>query len=132
MQFKLPASPRHAKDLPTAIVNEGAVTDFKVLPNNHLFLSSNSLVDNSVYAIINPEDPSDVTVVSSNGKAGKAFGLSQDQVDEFWYKGAGDYNVHAWVVKPSFFKKGEKYPLAYLIHGGPQGAVNNTFLCSRS
>jgi len=55
---------------------------------------------------------------------GKTFGLSQDQVDEFWYAGAEDYNVHAWVLKPSNFDKNEKYPLAYLIHGGPQGAWN--------
>jgi dipeptidyl aminopeptidase/acylaminoacyl peptidase len=53
---------------------------------------------------------------------GKAFGLSQDQVDEFWYKGASDYSVRAWVVKPSNFDKSKTYPLAYLIYGGPQGA----------
>jgi pre-mRNA-splicing helicase BRR2 len=29
------------------------------------------------------------------------------------------------VIKPSSFRDGEKYPLAYLIHGGPQGAWNN-------
>ena len=29
------------------------------------------------------------------------------------------------MVKPSFFKPGKKYPLAYLIHGGPQGAWND-------
>ncbi|KAF4637987.1 hypothetical protein G7Y89_g80 [Cudoniella acicularis] len=122
--FKLPSSPRHAQELPTALINDGTVTDVKVLPNNTLLISSNSLVDNSVYSILNPAKPSNLSIVSSNAKGGKTFGLSQNQVEEFWYKGAGDYNVHAWVVKPSFFKKEEKYPLAYLIHGGPQGAWN--------
>jgi dipeptidyl aminopeptidase/acylaminoacyl peptidase len=108
----------YATDLPTAIVNHGTVTDVKVLPDGKLFISSTSLVDNSVYSILDPSNPSGVSVVSSNSKAGKAFGLSQDQVDEFWYAGAEDYNVHAWVVKPSNFDKSKKYPLAYLIHGG--------------
>jgi dipeptidyl aminopeptidase/acylaminoacyl peptidase len=116
--FKLPASPRHASDLPIAIINDGTVTDTKVLPDGKLLISSNSLVDNSIYSIIDPSKPDEISTVSSVSKSGKAFGLSQDQVDEFWYKGAEDYNVHAWILKPSNFDKSKKYPLAYLIHGG--------------
>jgi dipeptidyl aminopeptidase/acylaminoacyl peptidase len=115
--FKLPASPRRAKDLPKAIVNDGTVTDVKILPDNHLLVSSNSLVDNSTYSIVNPETEANA-IISSNSKRGKAFGLSQDQVDEFWFAGAEDYSVHAWVLFPSNFDKSKKYPLAYLIHGG--------------
>jgi dipeptidyl aminopeptidase/acylaminoacyl peptidase len=116
--FKLPASPRHATELPVAIVSDGTVTDTKLLPDGKLLISSNSLVDNSTYSIIDPSNPSGISTVSSVSKSGKAFGLSQDQVDEFWYEGAEDYNVHAWVLKPSNFDKSKKYPLAYLIHGG--------------
>lgn len=122
--FKLPASPRHASDLPVAIINDGTVTDTKVLPDGKLLISSNSLVDNSIYSIIDPSKPDDISTVSSISKSGKAFGLSQDQVDEFWYEGAEGYHVHAWILKPSNFDKSKKYPLAYLIHGGPQGAWN--------
>jgi len=66
-------------------------------------------------------------LVSSNSKRGKAFGLSEDQVGEIYYKGAGDYQVHAWVVKPSNFDKSKKYPLAFLVHGGPQSAWGDSF-----
>ena len=79
-------------------------------------------MDNSVWSIVDPESPSDVRVISSIGRNGAVFGLSPSQVDEIWYRGANDTPVHAWVVKPSNFKPGKKYPLAYLIHGGPQGA----------
>lgn len=116
--FKLPASPRHAKDLPISLTDDGTVQEVSVLPNNDLFLSSTSLVDNSIYSIIDPKDPKKRSTISSNAKGGKIFGLSQNQVDEFWYKGAENYSVHAWIIKPSFYKEGEKYPLAYLIHGG--------------
>lgn len=116
--FKLPASPRHATKLPEAIVSDGSVLSAKVLPDDRLLVSSNSLVENSAYSIVDPKNPSGSTIISSNSKSGKALGLSRDQVDEFWYAGAGDYKVHAWVVKPSNFDKSKKYPLAYLIHGG--------------
>ena len=116
--FKLPASPRHVKDLPTAVVNDGTVTDVKLLPKDQLLVSSNSLVDNSVYSLVDLSKPAEPKIISTNAKGGKTFGLSQHQVDEFWYTGAGDYHVHAWVVKPSHFDKNKKYPLAYLIHGG--------------
>jgi dipeptidyl aminopeptidase/acylaminoacyl peptidase len=122
--FKLPASPRHARDLPTAIINDGTVTDVKTVGENSLLISSNSLVDNSTYSIVDPAKPEDQTTISSNSKGGKTFGLSQNQVDEFYYQGAEDYTVHAWVIRPSNFEKSKKYPLAYLIHGGPQGAWN--------
>ncbi|KAL3419224.1 prolyl oligopeptidase [Phlyctema vagabunda] len=126
--FALPASPRHARDLPTALTHHGTVLDVKVLSEGRfkgsLFISSNSLVDNSSYTILHPQNLNKRTLISSNSKGGKLFGLHQDQIDEFWYTGAGDYKVHAWIVKPSNFDKKKKYPLAYLIHGGPQGAWN--------
>jgi len=90
-----------------------------------LFISSSTLTDSSAYYIIDPSDPKLArTSVSSLTNDGATFGLSRSQISDLWWKGGGPelYGVHALVVKPSFFKKGQKYPLAYLIHGGPQGA----------
>jgi dipeptidyl aminopeptidase/acylaminoacyl peptidase len=38
------------------------------------------------------------------------------------YEGAGGAKVQAWVVRPPDFQEGRKYPLFYLVHGGPQSA----------
>ncbi|KAI2467739.1 dipeptidyl peptidase [Annulohypoxylon bovei var. microspora] len=121
--FKLPSSPLEAKDLPQQLTTEGAIGDFYNLSkeDNRLFFTSTSLIDNSSYSIIDPSSK-DQGLVSSSSKEGKSFGLTSRQVDEFWYKGAGDYKVHALVMKPSNFDPNKKYPLAFLIHGGPQGA----------
>jgi dipeptidyl aminopeptidase/acylaminoacyl peptidase len=43
----------------------------------------------------------------------------------FHFTGAGGDTVHGWVVKPVGFRAGQRYPLAFLIHGGPQGSFNN-------
>jgi dipeptidyl aminopeptidase/acylaminoacyl peptidase len=41
------------------------------------------------------------------------------------FEGSGGTRIQAWVVKPPDFKEGQKYPLLYLVHGGPQSAWND-------
>ncbi|HEX7485343.1 MAG TPA: S9 family peptidase [Vicinamibacterales bacterium] len=38
------------------------------------------------------------------------------------FDGAGGTKIQAWVVKPPDFREGRKYPLVYLVHGGPQSS----------
>jgi len=45
----------------------------------------------------------------------------------FTFKGAGGDSVQGYVVKPVGYKAGKKYPVAFIIHGGPQGAMTNDF-----
>ncbi|TDZ73163.1 putative dipeptidyl-peptidase 5 [Colletotrichum trifolii] len=121
--WKLPATPRLAKDLPEPVYEEGSVIEAKLLGDdgNKLFISTSSRVENSAFSILDPFNKK-TDLVSSSSKHGKSFGLTKSQCDEFWYKGAEGYDVHALVVKPSNFDENKKYPLAFLIHGGPQAA----------
>lgn len=119
--FRLPASPLLAKQPPQVVSDlEGSIGDVRAYPGGKVFASGSSLTDNSIYTVIDPSAGT-TSLASSNTKQGRAFGLSRAQVDEIWFRGAGDYDVHAWVVKPSDFDPAKKYPLALLIHGGPQG-----------
>lgn len=34
----------------------------------------------------------------------------------------GDVNMQMWILKPPGFDESKKWPVAYLVHGGPQGA----------
>lgn len=43
-------------------------------------------------------------------------------LEEFWSNGADGAKVHSLLVKPPFFNPTEKYPMVFLVHGGPQGA----------
>jgi dipeptidyl aminopeptidase/acylaminoacyl peptidase len=47
--------------------------------------------------------------------------------EEFWFAGALNERVHAWILKPVGFEDGKKYPVAFIIHGGPQGAISDHF-----
>jgi dipeptidyl aminopeptidase/acylaminoacyl peptidase len=50
----------------------------------------------------------------------------QDPVD-FWFEGANDERVHGFILKPPGFEAGKKYPVVFLIHGGPQSAFTLDF-----
>jgi dipeptidyl aminopeptidase/acylaminoacyl peptidase len=48
--------------------------------------------------------------------------LYLSRLESFWFGGAGDTQVEGFIVKPPNFDPAKKYPLKFLIHGGPQGA----------
>ena len=123
--FKLdvPIDEQDALGLPVPLTPQaGHVDDAQSLGADscHLFLSGSNLVDNSIYSILDPTGSAEAKVISSNSRNGSFFGLSLDQVSKIWFQGSSE-KVHAWVVKPSNFSSDRKYPLAYLVHGGPQG-----------
>lgn len=43
------------------------------------------------------------------------------------YKGAKEWDVHGWLIKPAGYVEGKKYPLVVEIHGGPHTLYANTF-----
>jgi dipeptidyl aminopeptidase/acylaminoacyl peptidase len=49
------------------------------------------------------------------------------QPEQFTFPGWNDESVHAYVVKPVDFDPDRRYPVAFLIHGGPQGSFGNDF-----
>ncbi len=55
-----------------------------------------------------------------NAEAMSRFNLRS--ADSVWYQGAGGARIQGWIYKPADFREGRKYPLLFLVHGGPQGA----------
>jgi len=53
--------------------------------------------------------------------------LSMNALESFSFKGALQDTVEGLLLKPPFFDASRKYPLVYLIHGGPQGAWQDNF-----
>ncbi|MEK5040696.1 S9 family peptidase [Sporosarcina sp. FSL K6-3457] len=43
------------------------------------------------------------------------------------YRGATNWDVHGWLMKPVGYEAGKKYPLIVEIHGGPHAMYGNTF-----
>ena len=53
--------------------------------------------------------------------------LEMNPIETFWCKGANGDKVESILIKPPFFNPNKKYPMMFLIHGGPQGAWEDNF-----
>ncbi|MFB3905448.1 MAG: prolyl oligopeptidase family serine peptidase [Acidobacteriota bacterium] len=53
--------------------------------------------------------------------------LDMNRVEDFWFTGSQNARIHGLLLKPPAFDPKRKYPLVYLIHGGPQGAMQDDF-----
>jgi len=53
--------------------------------------------------------------------------IDMQPLDSFTFKGADNDDVQGFIVKPPGFDPNKKYPLKFLIHGGPQGAWGNSW-----
>ncbi len=71
----------------------------------------------------------------SGGKPFRLTDVNRDQLsqvafadyEQFTFAGWNDETVHAYVMKPVDYREGQSYPVAFLIHGGPQGSFGNHF-----
>lgn len=80
--------------------------------------------------------PTDLYLADGAGKvqrqlthfnAARLAGIQFGDYQFFTFKGWNGDTVQGYVVKPVGYVAGKKYPVAFLIHGGPQGAWTNDF-----
>ena len=89
-----------------------------------------------VFARSTLKTPADLFRVSGNGgkesqlthlNSARLADAQMGDYEFYAFKGADDATVQGYVVKPVGYEKGKKYPVAFVIHGGPQGAMTNEF-----
>jgi dipeptidyl aminopeptidase/acylaminoacyl peptidase len=80
--------------------------------------------------------PADLFIANADGSGARqlthvnAEALARIQFgdyEQFSFTGAHGDKVYGFVVKPAHFDAKKKYPVAFLIHGGPQGSFGNHF-----
>jgi dipeptidyl aminopeptidase/acylaminoacyl peptidase len=79
--------------------------------------------------------PADLYMQGPKGSAAQLTHLNQDRLagvamggyEQFSFPGWNGETVHGYLVKPANYVEGKKYPVAFLIHGGPQGSFGNLF-----
>jgi dipeptidyl aminopeptidase/acylaminoacyl peptidase len=84
-----------------------------------------------VYTEQSAARPVEIFRASSSGGAAQPLtrindtllgGFQLSAAEDFWVEGADGVRVHSFLVKPPAFRAGVRYPVLFLIHGGPQGA----------
>ncbi|MEY2573073.1 MAG: hypothetical protein QOJ87_1286, partial [Verrucomicrobiota bacterium] len=53
--------------------------------------------------------------------------IEMSPMESFTFPGANNENVEGFIVRPPGFDSTRKYPLKFLIHGGPQGSWGNSW-----
>ncbi len=48
-------------------------------------------------------------------------------LEPFWFTGSENHKVQGFIVKPPNFDASKKYPVKFLIHGGPQGEWDDSW-----
>jgi len=48
--------------------------------------------------------------------------VEMNPAEDFYFESKDGTRIHGFIIKPPFFRKDQKYPMVYFIHGGPQGA----------
>ena len=115
---------------PRVLTKHGYVSDVRPLDSGLAFVSGSSLTDNSFYAMVDPKiEPNESTTPevwnNSNTNHGAKFGLKREQVSSIWTPANNPKvtkEIQSIVIRPSNFSSDKKYPVAYIIHGGPQGS----------
>ena len=98
--------------------------------------SLNPTADRIIYAMHSFKSPVELYSVRPDGSdirsvtrinAEKLAVARRGDFEQFSFKGWNDETVYGFVVKPVDFDPQKKYPVAFLIHGGPQGSFSNGF-----
>jgi dipeptidyl aminopeptidase/acylaminoacyl peptidase len=106
----------------TEVVTQGTVTGVAVTATEAIVLHDSLTSAADLYRV--PRSGGALTPVTQvNAEAFKTFTLGEPE--QFSFTGANGDTVYGYVVKPAGFDKTKKYPLAFLIHGGPQGSFGN-------
>ncbi len=103
------------------VTGDGHVSAFDVGPAGLVYAMDTLKGPAQLYATADKGAP--VKLTDLNGEALKT--VAWGEPEQFNFKGWNDETVHGFVVKPANFDPAKRYPVAFLIHGGPQGSFGN-------
>jgi dipeptidyl aminopeptidase/acylaminoacyl peptidase len=107
---------------PTRLTQEGSVS--AVVPTaKGLVYAMNSLTAPDDFYWLAGKKSARLTSVNAD----KFAGIDLPTVTRFSFTGANNDKVWGYAVKPAGLAAGAKAPVAFMVHGGPQGSSNNSW-----
>ncbi|MBI1325347.1 prolyl oligopeptidase family serine peptidase [bacterium] len=92
-----------------------------------VYLRNDSVAPNDVFYSREDANGPTVTKRLSSHNDDVLADLDLTAAEPFTFEGADDAKVQGWITRPPGFDPAKKYPVLYLIHGGPQSAWTNTW-----
>ncbi len=106
----------------TPLTADGTVEAFDVSPNGIVF--SRSALDSPAQLFHTAAAGGNATQIT-RADADKLANIAMSPSQRFTFAGWNGDTVHGIVTKPFGYETGKKYPVAFLIHGGPQGSFGD-------
>jgi dipeptidyl aminopeptidase/acylaminoacyl peptidase len=108
----------------TLLVRDGSIRVFAATADRVYFAMNNLKKPTELYSVQSDgADIKQLTTINTEKIASAKMG----DYEQFTFKGWNDEDVYCYVVKPIDFDSSKTYPVAFLIHGGPQGSFGNMF-----
>ena len=120
----IPTAEDESGSKPEPLTSGGVITAVHPLTksktDNRLLISKTSFTESFILTVTDATtSETKLMACASQGKHTFKFSQPSEIVVQ---NRTGDYEIQAWVHKPSDFDSNKKYPVALLIHGGPTGA----------
>lgn len=122
-EVPLSAGPSFA---PTAISGNGTVASLNILPDGNILISDSKIWSSRDVYIVSANGTLVADLFHANEVDEELAGLGPQDVTQIFAQGSID-TVQSWVVTPTGFDPAKSYPLAYIVHGGPQSAHMNSW-----
>src|SRR5690606_35610775 len=108
----------------TEVIGDGSIGSFSIAGPSNAFTRASLKSGNQVFTGgIGGAPERAITPSASEMLPDVDFG----DYEQFTFTGWNDETVHGYVVKPWNYQEGKRYPVAFLIHGGPQGSFGNSW-----
>jgi len=108
----------------SAITAAGEVETFSVGTSKMFYAQSSLGAPADLYSVgFNGGKPAQLTHLNQALLEKRKLGESE----QISFPGWNGENVFGYVVKPVDFRRDHKYPVAFLVHGGPQGSFGNAW-----
>jgi Dipeptidyl aminopeptidases/acylaminoacyl-peptidases len=107
------------------------VDDLVFAGRSLFFTRMSATAPNEIYKLEMPQNPEPGTYISepcqqiTHMNDALLSQIDMQPLESFTFKGANNDDVQGFMVKPPGFDPKKKYPLKFLLHGGPQGAWGN-------
>ncbi|KAI8639615.1 Alpha/Beta hydrolase protein [Parasitella parasitica] len=102
-------------------------TGLTVLASGEIFYGASSMKHPVAPHVLNVQSKQVKPLAVESGLASKLKSIQFSEPEDISFIGAMDQEVHGWYLKPANFEQSKKYPVAFLIHGGPQGSWNDNW-----
>jgi dipeptidyl aminopeptidase/acylaminoacyl peptidase len=90
-----------------------------------LFTRVSAQAPMEIWALHNPAEGAPEQLTHINDPVLSQIAMSK--LEPFWFTGSQKAKVEGFLIKPPNFDANKKYPVKFLIHGGPQGAWGDSW-----